>query len=139
MKIAISTWSGRVSPVLDVAKNFLLVDAKRSVELARRDVAVEEAELSARAKRIAALCPDVLICGGISRPFEAMLHSAGIRLIPHTCGPVEDVLRAFLTGQLTEQAFLMPGCCGRRRRFRGGCVGGRGGRASGGGTRGDSQ
>ncbi len=126
MKIAIPTWSGRVSPVLDVAKHFLLVEAQHSVELGRRDVPVEEAELFTRAKRIAELHPDVLICGAISRGFETMLGSAGIRMIPNTCGPTEDVLRAFLSGQLTEQAFLMPGCCGRRRRFRGGRGGGRG-------------
>ena len=115
MKIATSTWLGRVSPVLDVAKHFLLVEAERGEELGRRDVPVEETELFARAKHIAEFHPDVLICGAISRPFEAMLSSAGIRLIPHTCGPVEEVLRAFLSGQLTQRAFLMPGCCGRRR------------------------
>ena len=125
MNIAIPTWLDRVSPVLDVAKHFLLVEAQRGVELDRRDVPVGETEFLARARCIAELRPDVLICGAISRPFEAMLRSVGIRLIPHTCGPVEGVLRAFLSGQLTEQAFLMPGCCGRRRRFRGGYGGGR--------------
>ena len=126
MKIAISTWLGRVSPVLDVAKRLVLVETQRDVELARRDVVVEETELLARARCIAELRPDVVICGAISRPFDAMLRSVGIRLIPHTCGPVEEVLQAFLSGQLTDEAFLMPGCCGRRRRFRGGYGGGRG-------------
>lgn len=125
MKIAIPTWLGRVSPVLDVAERFVLVESQQGVELARRDVPVEETELLARARSIAELRPDVLICGAISRPFDAMLRSVGIRLIPHTCGPVEEVLQAFLSGQLTDQAFLMPGCCGRRRRFRGGYGGGR--------------
>ena len=125
MKVAIPTWSGRVSPVLDVAQHFLLVEAERGEELGRRDVLVEEASLLARAKRIAELRPEVLICGAISRPFEAMLGSAGIRVVPNTCGPVEEVLRAFFSGQLTEQAFLMPGCCGQRRRFRSGRRGGR--------------
>jgi predicted Fe-Mo cluster-binding NifX family protein len=59
----------------------------------------------------------VLICGAISRPLEAMLLSAGVEVIPQTCGPVEEVLKAFMSGKLTEKAFLMPGCCGRRRRF----------------------
>ena len=125
MKIAISIWLGRVSPVLDVAKHFLLVEAEQGVELGRRDVPVEETELLTRAKRIAELRPEVLICGAISRPFEAMLGSAGIPVVPNTCGPVEEVLRAFLSGQLTEQAFLMPGCCGQHRRFRSGRRGGR--------------
>ena len=47
-----------------------------------------------------------------------MLVSKGMEVIPHACGPVEDVLRAYVSGQLTDEAFLMPGCCGRRRRLR---------------------
>jgi hypothetical protein len=57
------------------------------------------------------------ICGGISWPLEVMLLSARVEVIPQTCGSVEDVLKAFMSGRLTEQAFVMPGCCGRRRRF----------------------
>jgi len=70
---------------------------------------------------------DVLICGAISRPLEMMLVSEGMQVIPHTCGPVEDVIRAYVSGRLTDQAYLMPGCCGQRRRTRA-----RGGRGFGG-------
>ncbi len=119
MRIGIAVWRGRISPVFDVAGNLLLVDAQEGREACREEVAVEASGLVARAKRVAELSTNVLICGAISWPLEAMLVSAGVRVIPQTCGPVEDVLRAFLSGQLTEQAFLMPGCCGRRHRFRG--------------------
>ena len=126
MRVAIPTWRGRISPVFDVAGHLLLVDAQNGSEIRREEAMVEPSDLPARAKRMTELGTNVLICGAISWPLEVMLRSAGIRVIPHTCGPVEDVLRAFLSGQLTEQAFLMPGCCGRRRRFRGGRGGGRG-------------
>jgi predicted Fe-Mo cluster-binding NifX family protein len=96
-----------------------VVDVEDGKELRRREECVEKTEPVARAKRVAALGIQVLICGAISQPLEAMLAAAGVRVIPNTCGPVEDVLGAFLSGRLTEQAFLMPGCCGRRR-FRGG-------------------
>jgi len=119
MRIAIPTWRGRVSPVFDVAKNLLLVDAQNGREIRREEATVGPSDLVARAKRVAELGTELLICGAISWPLEAMLSSAGVRVIPHTCGPVEDVLRVFLSGQLTERALLMPGCCGRRRRFRG--------------------
>jgi predicted Fe-Mo cluster-binding NifX family protein len=119
MKVAISTWSGRVSPVFDVAKALLIVDLNGDAEVSRAEVAIEETGLPARARHVAQLGVNVLICGAISAPLETMLIAAGVRVIPHTCGPAEEVLRAFALGQLTEQAFLMPGCCGRRRRFRG--------------------
>lgn len=120
MKVAIPTWDGRVSPVFDVAKRLLVVDVERDTEVGRSEVDLKEMRLAARVKRMTALGVHVLICGAISWPLEAMLTSAGARVIPQTCGPVDDVLRAFLAGQLASGAFLMPGCCGRRRRFRGG-------------------
>lgn len=119
MIVMIPTFRGRISPVFDVASHLVLVDVEGDRELGRREVRFENTGLVSRAKRIAELGTHVLICGAISRPLEAMLASAGVRVIPNTCGSVEEVLWAFLSGQLTERAFLMPGCCGRRRRSRG--------------------
>ncbi|MBN2560238.1 MAG: NifB/NifX family molybdenum-iron cluster-binding protein [Phycisphaerae bacterium] len=125
MRVAVPTWTGRVSPVFDVAKRLLVVTLDGGGEISREEAAIEEGLLTARAKRVAQLGVDVLICGGISVPLEAMLVSAGVRVIPHTCGTVEEVIQAFASGRLTDQTFLMPGCCGRRRRFRGRHRGGR--------------
>jgi len=44
------------------------------------------------------------------------LLNFGIEIIPQTCGEVETVLAAFAAGCFSEEAFLMPGCCGERRR-----------------------
>jgi predicted Fe-Mo cluster-binding NifX family protein len=120
MRVAIPISDGRISPVFDAAGHLMLVDVDNGREVGRSEKILEEAETASRARRVAELGADVLICGAISRPFELMLHSAGVEVSPQACGRVEDVLRAFMSGQLTEQAFLMPGCCGRRRRFRGG-------------------
>jgi len=121
MRTAIPVSDGRISPVFDAARCLLLVDIEDHREVRRSERVVEEPELGARARRVAEFGVDVLICGAISRPLEAMLLSAGVEVVPQTCGQVEDVLQAFIAGQLTEQAFLMPGCCGRRRRCGGGC------------------
>lgn len=112
-------WGERVSPVFDVARRLLIVDIERSLEVGRQDTALSEADPGLRARRVAELGVDVLICGAVSRLLEGMLQAAGIRVIVHVCGPVEEVLRAFVAGCLTDQTFLMPGCCGRRRRVRG--------------------
>jgi len=124
MRVAIAVFDGRISPVFDAARQLVLVDIENGREIRRTEQVVEEADLGPRASRVAGLGANVLICGAISRPLEAMLLSAGVEVIPQACGQWKDVLRAFLSGQLTEQAFIMPGCCGRRRRFRGGRPGG---------------
>ena len=126
MRVAIPIADGRISPVFDVARRLLLADIENKREVRRTEKVLEEMELAARARRVAEVGAEVLICGAISRPLEAMLLSTGVDVIPQTCGPVEDVLRAFASGQLTEQAFVIPGCCGHRRQFRGGSSNGPG-------------
>ena len=118
MKIAIPHWRGRVSPVFDVAGNLLVVEIRDGVEHSREDVPLDAEDPQLRAARLAQTGADLLICGAISWPLEMALSAAGIDVIPQTCGDVEQVLAAFAQGQLQQDAFLMPGCCGRRRQFR---------------------
>jgi predicted Fe-Mo cluster-binding NifX family protein len=118
MKVAIPHWQGRVSPVFDVAGNMLVVELRDGVELARQDVALDAEDPQLRAAGVARSGAELLICGAISWPLEMALSAAGIDVIPQTCGDVEQVLAAFAQGQLQQDAFLMPGCCGRRRQFR---------------------
>jgi len=107
-----------ISPVFDVAQHLLLVDVEAGRELCRREELLNETNIAGRAMHLARLGVDVLVCGAISRPLEMMLVSGGTQVILHTCGPVEEVLRAYVSGRLTGQAYLMPGCYDRRRRMR---------------------
>jgi len=125
MRLAIPHWQGRVSPVFDVAGSLLLIDLDRNGVVNRRSIALKDDNAFGRARCIADLNVDMLICGAISRPLELALVSAGIEVFPQTCGDVEQVLTAYMTGRLRQNSFLMPGCCGRRRRYRRGYRGGR--------------
>jgi len=120
MKVAIPEWKGRISPVLDEASKVYLVEIKDHRELQRQENTLLPSNPWARAQAIRQLGAEVLICGAVSRQLEAALRSAGIQVICNICGPVDAVLSAFCEGRLEENVFLMPGCCGRRRRFRGG-------------------
>jgi len=111
-------WQGRISPVLDVAGHLILVELDEGREVRRGSVRLTERGLFGRVRELAALAPDVLICGAVSWRLESELSGTGMQIIPHACGPVEEVLAAFRTGRLTEEAFLMPGCRGRGRRMR---------------------
>ena len=57
----------------------------------------------------------LLICAAISRPLERDLVAAGIEVIPEVCGPLDDVVHAYLVGRLGDRRFAMPGCSERRR------------------------
>lgn len=118
MIVAIPTLEGRVSPVFDVARCVMVVELDGERELRRQTLALHSPDLTRRVAALTEQAVDVLICGAVSRPLEALLSAAGVRVISQTCGPVEDVLRGFIAGRLSDGAFLMPGCCGRRRQCR---------------------
>jgi predicted Fe-Mo cluster-binding NifX family protein len=120
MKAAIPIHRGRVSPVFDVAERLLVVDIENGHEARRRQVPVTETAASRRAACLTELGIDTLVCGAISGPLEDMIGASGIQMFPWRCGPVEDVLNALLCRRLTEEAYAMPGCRGRRRQVRGG-------------------
>lgn len=113
MKIAISVWEGKISPVFDTASRLLVIVIEGEKEVSRFETYFDEQALISRCAKIRILGIDVLICGAISRNFLDMLKSCGIRVIPWVCGPVEQVLDAFAgapDGIYLEANFLMPGC-----------------------------
>jgi predicted Fe-Mo cluster-binding NifX family protein len=108
MIVAIPTLEGRVSPLFDVARCGIVVDLDGEREVRRQTLALHSPDLTRRVAALTEQAVDVLICGAVSRPLEALLSAAGVRVISQTCGPVEDVLRGFIAGRLSDGAFLMP-------------------------------
>lgn len=117
MRIAIPVWEDRVSPVFDVAKSLLLIDIENSTTIARTKRTIDEVEIANRARHIADLGVEVLICGAISRPLRLLLEAKGLEIIEPVCGRVEEILEAFLRGGLNDESFLMPGCRVRAQDF----------------------
>jgi len=117
MRIAIPHWQGRISPVFDVARNFLLIDVESGRELRREEKQLRQTNTIPRISEFLTFGAKVLICGAIFAPIEARLVESGVRVIGFACGTVEDVLAAYLSGKLIDPAFAMPGCkrwCSRK-------------------------
>ena len=121
MKIAIPVYGDYVSNVFDFAHRLLLVDIEDGRETQRREVELES--LPQRAAQLKALGVDVLVCGAVSRLLAGMVTQSGIEVLPFVTGRVDNVLGAYMTGQLIRPEFSMPGCWpgarkgfGRRRR-----------------------
>lgn len=118
MKIVIPYSQGRISPVFDVAEHFYLIEVENGREFSRQRLRFAESGLYAKMQMLSQLNVDVVICGAISGIQENILRNTGIRLITFICGDLEDVLEAFIHGNLTAGAFGMPGYCGKHRRRR---------------------
>lgn len=110
MKIAVSVWEGRVSPVFDTASRLLVLDVEETGEASRFEVFLDEQTCSRKCSRIQVLGVDILICGAISRYFQGILTASGIRVIPWVCGGVSEVVNAYMDGTLSQPRYLMPGC-----------------------------
>ncbi|MFH1630035.1 MAG: NifB/NifX family molybdenum-iron cluster-binding protein [Pseudomonadota bacterium] len=119
MKIAVSIWEGKVSPVFDTASRLLVLDMEEKRETSRFEMYLDDQTLIRKCSRIQVLGVDVLICGAISRHFEDMLTTSGIRVIPWVCGSVTEILGSYMEGSLLHSRFSMPGCNqekGRKRK-----------------------
>jgi len=118
MKIAIPIYKDSISNVFDFAHRLLLVDIENGREADRSEVALESQLLPQRTGQLKDLGIDVLICGAISRTLANMVITSGIHVLPYVTGSIDDVLQAYLTGQLVKPEFSMPGCWpGARRGF----------------------
>jgi predicted Fe-Mo cluster-binding NifX family protein len=118
MKIAISHWQGRVSPVFDESRQLLLVHILTNGEMRFADKKLLNSDPLLRAKDVVNFGTDVLICGAISLTLERALISENVKVIPHTRGPIMDVLDAFMHDKLSDPVFLLPGCGIKRNRVR---------------------
>jgi predicted Fe-Mo cluster-binding NifX family protein len=123
MKIAIPIYGDSVSNVFDFAHRLLLVDVENGKEMNRSEIAVESKLLPQRAVQLKKLGIQVLVCGAISQELTNMVLSSGIEVLPFITGNIENVLGAYMDGQLIKSEFSMPGCrlgtrrgLGRRRR-----------------------
>ena len=115
MKVAIPIWNQRISPVFDTARKLLVVTHENGKEKDRMEYDLAEFDFFYRVNRLLVLQVDVLICGAISKPLKDELTTRKIKVISHICGFVEEVFQAFCTDQITEERFIMPGCCGKRQ------------------------
>ena len=109
MRIAVSIWKDRVSPVFDVSQTLLVMDIEDGVVTGHFNEVFSEESPAHKLSRLCALKVDTLICGAISRPVAELLDAGGIATIPFIAGEKDAVIEAFLSGTLPNPDLTMPG------------------------------
>ncbi len=109
MKIGISIWEDKISPVLDTASRFLVIETDGRKESSRFETYLDVQDIAHRCFRIQGLGVDILICGAVSRRLLEKLMALGMQIIPGISGHPEEVLKAYLQGNIDDAKFLMPG------------------------------
>jgi predicted Fe-Mo cluster-binding NifX family protein len=119
-KAAFPCWDGRIAPVFDTARDLHVVSTESGRVVSTSEEPLPSGPPGRKAARLSELGVETLVCGAISRPMQDAVASFGIRVVSFVSGERDEVVRAWLGGELARPAFTMPGCGGRQRaRFRG--------------------
>jgi predicted Fe-Mo cluster-binding NifX family protein len=109
MRIAISIWEDKISPLLDTASKLLIIENETQKEFSRYEVHLLKQDISKKCRFIQSFNIDVLICGAVSRQFSEMLKASGIEVISGISGPARYVLEAYQQGTPLHSEFFLPG------------------------------
>lgn len=116
MKMALTVWGNRISPVFDAAQMLLVVEIENTKIISRHQEPFYPELPTRLAVRLAEMDVSVLICGAISEMPANILESNGIKLVPFITGDAHKVIDAYVKNVPFIPTFLMPGC--NRKRYR---------------------
>ncbi|MBN2654566.1 MAG: NifB/NifX family molybdenum-iron cluster-binding protein [Nitrospirae bacterium] len=114
--VAFSIWESRVAPVFDTADQIAIVDVEDGRILSERQEVISDQMPAQKALRLAGLGINTLVCGAISRLTQGLVSAYGIQVVSFVAGGLREVIDAWISGRLVNDAFSMPGCCGRNQR-----------------------
>jgi predicted Fe-Mo cluster-binding NifX family protein len=113
MKIAITCWNDRVSPVFDVSGQVMLFNSEGVLSYSMKLLVFPNLCATEKIASLVEARTNVLICGAISRDAHMTAISTGIKVYPFISGGVQEILQACLMGRLGDAVFAMPGCACR--------------------------
>ena len=117
MKVALTIWENRISPVFDAAHMFLVAEIEDAKVINKHLESFDPEMPSRLADRLIKLDIKVMICGAITQMPANIIEGIGIKLIPFISGVADEVLSNYARGLKLVPKYSMPGC-GRRYRRR---------------------
>lgn len=109
MKIAVTVWGNRISPVFDSAQTLLIVGVNDDQIYERKVLSFRSGLLAQFISLLEEMEVKLLICGALCKGPVLALESRGIEVLPFMTGKVETVLDVFVSGEDLSGCF-MPGC-----------------------------
>ncbi|MCP4023380.1 MAG: dinitrogenase iron-molybdenum cofactor biosynthesis domain-containing protein [Desulfobacteraceae bacterium] len=110
MKIAVTIWGNRISPVFDAASNLLVAHVEDNTVLNKTYNPFKPGAPSRFVQLLKHLDVSILICGAISKQPADTIVENQIELISFVSGNAEKVLHSFAAQKGIEKIFMMPGC-----------------------------
>ena len=117
MTVAVPVHESRVAPLLDVAREVLVVDVQEGEEVGRSALDLTGLPASLRVDVLSRRGVNTVICAGLCGHLWRLLQMWEIDVVAGVVGDVEQVIRAFCAERLDQPQFRMPGCRRARRRL----------------------
>lgn len=110
MKIAITIWGNRISPVFDAAHTLLVARIKDRTISKKEYTSFDPQSPQDLIKILTNNQISTLICGAISTKPADFIVENDIKLISFVTGNALDFLASFANRQIIEKKHMMPGC-----------------------------
>lgn len=110
IKVAVTVWEDRVSPVFDSARNLLIAEIENAQVTRTSYLRFDPEMVSQLARMLRAQGVDAIICGAVSEAPATLLEGAGFELIPFIASDVDRVLKNFIKAKPVWKELRMPGC-----------------------------
>ena len=113
MKVAVTIWGDRISPVFDASHTLLVAEIDQTKVVGKVAMPFNPEQPARLAENLAGNDVSVLICGAVSTGPAALIEKNGIQLIPFITGNAAEVLEYYAKNRSELRCFLMPGCGGK--------------------------
>jgi len=110
MKIGLTVWEDKISPVFDSSSRLMIVDLNEGNTGNIKYEAFDSSQLSLFIGQLNLLDVYSLICGAISEFPWKILTNSDIKVFPFIAGDAMDLVDAIAKGDAIIPKFLMPGC-----------------------------
>jgi len=103
VKVALTIWENRISPLFDSASQLLIADIEGRGIINKHIESFDCESAFSRAERLDGLGVDVLICGGISDFYADLIEARKIYIVPFATGDVEEALDNFINSNVQKK------------------------------------
>jgi len=109
LKIALTTWGKRISPVFDFAKTLMIVDLENVKTSNRSFITFDPQNMNQMLYQLQNQRTDILICGAITDDRSIFFEQNGMVLIPFIFGNTDQILATLMNEKHRILDFRMAG------------------------------
>ncbi|MFC1745469.1 NifB/NifX family molybdenum-iron cluster-binding protein [Candidatus Riflebacteria bacterium] len=110
MKIALSKWNNRIAPVFDYSRTIEIIEIGDHTQKVVTKVTFSAEKIHHLLEKLEKSNVDYLLCGAISCRLFNKLSAREIQIISFIAGDIQEILTAFLKGNIPNLSYTMPGC-----------------------------